>query len=163
MTAKPGPVLDRDRLLQLVRVYYDACNTGDVDAIAACFTPEARHYFPGGAPQGTFDGAGAIGRGWADAIDRFDSRWTIDHLVIDVVAGEVAIEWTHWKPAAGGHLRGIEICVFREDGLMTEIRAAYAAPASATVHEFGDLPYAERGYATAPPAVSRDTAQGGMD
>ncbi len=46
------------------------------------------------------------------------------------------------SPAQGGHLRGIEICVFDADGLMTEIRAAYAAPASAVVHEYGDFPYA---------------------
>ena len=83
----------------LVRVYYDACNAGDVEAMAACFTPDARHYFPAGAPQGTFMSAEAIGRGWADVVGRLDSRWTIDHLVIDVETREVAIEWTHWKPA----------------------------------------------------------------
>jgi len=146
--------LDRDRLEHLVRVYYDACNAGDVDAIAACFTPGARHYFPAGAPQGTFVGAAAIGQGWADAVERLDSRWTIDRLVIDATIREVVIEWTHWKPAQGGHLRGIEICSFDPEGLMTEIRAAYAAPASAIVHEYGDFPYAERGYATRPPDVT---------
>jgi ketosteroid isomerase-like protein len=144
---------DRGSLEQLVRAYYAACNAGDVEAVAACFTPGARHFFPAGAPQGTFEGATAIGRGWADVVGRLDSRWTIDHLVVDTEAGEVAIEWTHWKPAQAGYLRGIEICVFDETGLMTEIRAAYAAPASAVVHEYGDFPYASRGYAVEPPSV----------
>ncbi|MBX3028978.1 MAG: nuclear transport factor 2 family protein [Chloroflexi bacterium] len=145
--------LGRGDLERLVHAYYDACNRGDVGAIAACFTPDARHYFPAGAPQGTFGSAEAIGRGWADVVGRLDSRWTIDHLVIDVEAREVAIEWTHWKPEQEGYLRGIEICRFDTAGLMTEIRAAYAAPASATVHEYGDFPYAERAYATRPPEV----------
>jgi hypothetical protein len=145
--------LARADLERAVRVYYAACNAGDVDAIAACFVPESRHYFPAGAPQGTFAGADAIGRGWADVVNRLDSRWTIDHLVIDADAREVAIEWTHWKPGQGGFLRGIEICVFDETGSMTEIRAAYAAPATAAIHEYGDFPYAERGYALVPPQV----------
>ena len=145
--------LDREALEHAVRVYYAACNAGDLEAMAACFTPDARHYFPAGAPQGTFMSAAAIARGWADVVGRLDSRWTIDHLVIDVATREVAIEWTHWKPAQGGYLRGIEICVFDASGLMTEIRAAYAAPASAPIHEYGDYPYAARGYALEPPDV----------
>lgn len=150
-----SPDLDRDRLESLVRVYYDACNAGDVEAIAACFTPDAHHYFPAGAPQGTFASAKAIAQGWADVVGRLDSRWTIDHLVIDVATREVAIEFTHWKPAVDGYLRGTEICRFGADGLMTEIRAAYAAPANAAMHEYGDFPYAGRGYATRPPDVTR--------
>lgn len=153
---------DRGNLESLVRAYYAACNAGDVEAMAACFTPDARHYFPAGAPQGTFAGARAIADGWADVVGRLDSRWTIDHLVIDAEAGEVAIEWTHWKPAVGGYLRGIEICVFAENGLMTEIRAAYDAPATSPVHEYGDFPYAERGYALEPPALpGRTTSRAG--
>lgn len=145
--------LDRAALERAVRAYYAACNAGDVEAMVACFAPEARHYFPAGAPQGTFASARAIAAGWADVVGRLDSRWTIDHLVIDTEAGEVAIEWTHWKPEQGGHLRGIEICVFDQNGLMTEIRAAYDAPATNPVHEYGDFPYADRGYALDPPNV----------
>jgi len=151
---------DRGELERAVRVYYAACNAGDVTAMAACFAPEARHYFPAGAPQGTFEGAQAIAHGWADVVAELDSRWTIDHLVVDADAGEVAIEWTHWKPAQDGYLRGIEICVFDESGLMTEIPAAYDAPTSAAVHEYGDFPYAERGYALQPPSVPGRRAPG---
>jgi hypothetical protein len=141
---------DRGDLERRVRAYYAACNAGDAERIAACFAPDATHWFPAGA-IGPFVGAEAIAAGWVDAIGRLDSRWTIDHLTIDEAGLEVAVEWTHWKPKAGGHLRGIEICRFRPDGLMSEIRAAYAAPATAPVHEYGGYPYADRGYPLRPP------------
>ena len=40
-----------------IREYFDACNAADAAKIRACFEPEGVHYFPGGAPQGTFVGA----------------------------------------------------------------------------------------------------------
>ena len=83
--------------------------TGSADGWAACFTPDANHYFPAGAPQGTFVGATAIAQGWADVVARLDSRWTIDHLVIDVERRAVAIEC----PAAIGGGMGVAMCVER--------------------------------------------------
>jgi hypothetical protein len=145
--------LNRDDLKRLTFEYYEACNAGDARRIESCFTTGAIHYSPAGASQRTFTDAAAIAAGWVDVVQRLDSRWTIDHLVVDVDNCEVAIEWTHWKPAAGGHLRGIEICTFSSDGLIDEIRAAYAAPATAAVHEYGDFPYEARGYAVDPPNV----------
>ena len=32
----------------LMRRYFDACNAADFDALVACFTPDAVHYFPPG-------------------------------------------------------------------------------------------------------------------
>src|SRR5215472_15219308 len=43
------------RMEQAIRRYYAACNTGDVEAVAAFFTPGAVHYVPpgyGGSPRG---------------------------------------------------------------------------------------------------------------
>ncbi len=54
-----------DAYEQRIRDYFDACNTGDAAPIAAHFEPDAVHYFPAGAAQGTFAGADAIGAGWA--------------------------------------------------------------------------------------------------
>lgn len=34
----------------LIRRYFAACNAGDHDALVACFTPDAVHYFPPGLP-----------------------------------------------------------------------------------------------------------------
>ena len=36
------------RLEQTIRDFYAACNTGDLDALTALFTPDAVHYFPAG-------------------------------------------------------------------------------------------------------------------
>ena len=43
------------RMEQAIRRYYAACNTGDVEAVAAFFAPGAVHYVPpgyGGSPRG---------------------------------------------------------------------------------------------------------------
>ena len=35
---------------EVIRGYFDACNTGDADAVAKFFAPGAVHYFPPGEP-----------------------------------------------------------------------------------------------------------------
>jgi ketosteroid isomerase-like protein len=148
--------MTKDDLERVVRTYYDGCNQADVDKMAACFVADAVHYFPAGAPQGTFFGAQGIAEGWRRAVEALGSRWTIDRLATDVERLEVTVEWTHWKTARGSHLRGAEICRFDASGLMTEIRAYYAAPATGhdAVHELGDFDYAGRDYPLAPPVRS---------
>lgn len=39
------------RMEQAIRRYYAACNTGDVDAVATFFTPDAVHYVPAAAAR----------------------------------------------------------------------------------------------------------------
>jgi hypothetical protein len=46
------------RVEQAITTYIDACNDADAQGIAACFLPDAVHYFPG-APK--WSGAAAIG------------------------------------------------------------------------------------------------------
>jgi ketosteroid isomerase-like protein len=140
-----------------IRRYYEGCNAADRDAMLACLAPDAVHYFPAGARQGTFVGASAIADGWIDAVGRLDSRWTIDSLLIDPVRGVAAVEWTHFKPGPGVHLRGAELFEFAADGRIAEIRAYYAAAAvdPGRDHDLGDFDYAGRGFALDPPAVTR--------
>jgi len=147
------PVPTRAAMEAVVRRYYDACNAADVDAMAGCFTPDAVHYFPAGAPQGTFAGAAAIAAGWAGFVAAAGSQWTIDHLTVDEQRAEVVVEWTHWKTRFGTHLRGAEFCRFAPDGRIAEIRAYYACPAPGqdASYELGDFDYAGRGYPTEPP------------
>jgi ketosteroid isomerase-like protein len=142
----------RANMEAVINRYYDGCNTADVAKIVSCLTPEATHYFPQDAPQGTFVGAEAIAHGWKTFVERVGSQWTIDRLVIDEQSGEVAIEWTHWKRTSGTYLRGAEICLFADDGRISEIRAYYAVPVHdpARSHELGDFDYAGRGYALEP-------------
>jgi hypothetical protein len=150
-------MIERSRMEEVIREYYDGCNEADVEKMIGCFEEDAVHYFPAGAVQGTFVGRQAIAEGWASAVERLGSRWTIDRLCIDETTAEVAIEWTHWKTASGAFLRGVEMCQFGESGLISEIRAYYAAcaPDPAASYELGDFDYAGRDYPLVPPDVSR--------
>lgn len=141
-----------------IREYFDGCNEANIEKMMGCFTEDANHYFPNGAPQGTFFGARKIAEGWVNAVKKLGSIWTIDRVLVDAGKLEAVIEWTHFKPKQGIYLRGDEWYVFDEDGLISEIRAYYACPAAtdpARSHEIGDFPYAELGYALTPPAVDR--------
>ena len=44
------------RMEKAIRGYFDACNTGDADAVAAYFAPGAVHYFPPDMYSGPFRG-----------------------------------------------------------------------------------------------------------
>lgn len=137
-----------------IRGYFEACNGGDPDAVAACFTPDAVHYFPPGMYEGPFQGAGTIGRKWAEAVATLGSVWTVDSFIGDAYAGVAVIEWTHFKTATGTVLRGDEWYRFdRVTGLISEIRAYYASPQDRDLShlELGGFDYAGRGYPQRPP------------
>ena len=138
------------RMEQTVRDYFAACNTGDVDAIAAFFAPDGVHYFPPDMYDGPFRGGRAIGEKWAWAVATLGSRWTVDTFIADPDTDRAVIEWTHEKRAVGVVLRGDEWYHFDPgSGLIAEIRAYYASPQAAQVErlELGGFPYQERGYA----------------
>jgi ketosteroid isomerase-like protein len=144
-------------LEQTIRRYFDGCNESDSQKMTACMEPEAVHYFPAGAPQGTFKGAEAIAAGWVRAVENLGSIWTIDHVLVDVSRLEAVIEWTHFKPKQNLYLRGDEWYVFSARGRIREIRAYYACPAEAPArtHQLGDFDYERRGYPLTPPSVKR--------
>lgn len=132
-----------------IRDYFDACNSGNAEAVAAHFVPDGIHYFPPGMYGGPFRGAAEIGRRWADSVARIGSRWTVDQVICDPATARAVIEWTHVKATDGVVLRGDEWYVFeRGTWLIREIRAYYASPqAPATPRlELQGFPYAERGY-----------------
>ena len=141
-----------------IREYFDGCNEADAEKIMACFTEDAVHYFPRGAPQGTFSGAAGIAAGWVAAVGKFGSIWTIDRMIVDAGRREAVIEWTHFKPRLDVYLRGDEWYVFDRNGLIAEIRAYYACPTSTDAvrsHELGDFAYEKLGYPMKPPAIDR--------
>jgi len=141
-----------------IREYFDGCNEASVSKQMGCMEEHAVHYFPAGAPQGTFSGARAIAEGWVKAVENLGSMWAIDKVIVDAPRLEAVIEWTHFKTKVGVYLRGDEWYVFSERGLITEIRAYYACPTTTDVvqsHEIGDFDYATRGYATSPPEIDR--------
>ena len=60
--AADAPPLTAADMEQRIRDYFDACNSGDVERIAAYFEPDAVHYFPPGMYEGPFRGADTIAR-----------------------------------------------------------------------------------------------------
>jgi hypothetical protein len=140
-----------------IRTYFDGCNEADPQKIMACMESDAVHYFPAGAPQGTFFGARAIADGWVKAVQTLGSIWTIDRVLVDATKLEAVIEWTHFKPKAGVHLRGDEWYIFSRAGLIREIKAYYACPSAvpARSHDIGEFDYAAKGYPMTPPQVKR--------
>lgn len=141
-----------------IREYFDGCNEASIDKITGCMEDDAVHYFPAGAPQGTFFGARAIAEGWVNAVQNLGSIWTVDHVIVDAARLEAVIEWTHFKPKQGIYLRGDEWYNFSPRGLITEIRAYYACPAATDPvrsHELGDVDYPARGFPMEPPDVNR--------
>ena len=143
-------------LEQTIRTYFDGCNEANIGKMTSCMEPEAVHYFPAGAPQGTFAGAESIARGWVRAVETLGSIWTVDHVIVDASRLEAVIEWTHFKPKQGIYLRGDEWYRFSKAGLITEIRAYYACPAAVPpkTHEIGDFDYETRGFPLKPPRIA---------
>lgn len=153
----PG-VLTSEGMATLMRRYFDACNAADVDGVAACFEPDAVHYFPPGMYDGPFRGARTIGERWALAVERFGSIWTVDSIVADTSCGVAVMEWSHFKTLEGTVLRGDEWYVFDPlSGLIREIRAYYASPQDPSLErlELGGFDYQGRGYPTSAPFTRR--------
>ena len=146
--------LTAESMEEAIRGYFDACNSGDAERIAAYFTPEAVHYFPPGMYEGPFRGARTIGERWQQAVETLGSVWTLDQVIADPASARAVIEWTHFKTFQNKMLRGDEWYIFDpKTGLIEEIRAYYASPQDAELKhlELGGFDYPGRGYATQPP------------
>lgn len=140
---------------RLIRLYFECCNAGDRHGIARCFTPDAIHYFPPGAPAGPRYGGEAIADGWMALIDAVDARWSLESLIVTDDGREAAAEWTLWENAMGRAVRGGEWYRLEpESGRIAEIRVYHAAPVDTTrlVNELIGFDYVGRGYSVRPPA-----------
>jgi ketosteroid isomerase-like protein len=109
--------------LDHVRSYYEALNSGDVDAVARHFTDDAVHFYTRREPH---VGARAIAENAALGVEHLNARWTLEHAVEG--DDEVAIEWTMAfdHPRDGRRMldRGAEFLAFDGD-LIREVRAYY--------------------------------------
>jgi ketosteroid isomerase-like protein len=107
-------------LLDHVRSYYEALNTGDADLVASHFTDDAVHYYTRLGPH--------RGREIADyaklGVEQLEGRWNLEHGIDD--GEEAVIEWTMtWRSPKDGSRRidrGTEWFRFR-DGKICEVRA----------------------------------------
>jgi ketosteroid isomerase-like protein len=132
------------KLLDHVRSYYDALNTGDPDRVAAHFTDDATHYY---TRMGPHEGARTIGEHTKWAVENIDGQWHIDHAMED---GEQAcIEWAMtWRDPETGERRldrGSEWFAFR-DGKIAEVRAYFHGGRRNRSGDLIGFDHAGRGY-----------------
>jgi hypothetical protein len=108
-------------LLDHIRSYYDALNSGDPGRVARHFTPDAVHYY---TRLGPHRGARTIGEHTEMAVEQLEGRWHVEDGIED--GRRAVIEWTMtWRDPKSGEPRldrGTEWFEFR-DGLIAEVRA----------------------------------------
>src|SRR5947209_18900784 len=136
--AKPGALLDH------VRAYYEALNTGDAEKVASFFTDDAVHYY---TRLGPHEGARTIGEHTTWAVENIDGQWFLENGIDD---GEQAvIEWTMtWRDPSSGERRldrGTEWFRF-EDGRIAEVRAYFHSGPKNRSGELLGFDHAGRGY-----------------
>ncbi|GGQ35820.1 nuclear transport factor 2 family protein [Streptomyces mutabilis] len=146
------PAVQRVRMENTIRTYFDGCNEADVTKMASQFTSDAVHYFPPGL-AGPWTGATTIAENWRRLVLDIGSAWSIERIVVEPESLQAVIEWTHWKTRLGGYLRGDEWYSFDpKTGLITEIRAFYASASDGrnevTMQGFD---YEGNGYRMTPP------------
>ena len=125
--AQPTPA---QRMEHVIRVYIQACNDADANAIAACFGPEAIHYSPAG-PK--WAGAAIIGHHFATRVREQGQGWTVDHLVIDADRCTATLAWTRFDRHHARILRGVDGVVFEPQTFhMQEVRPYTSAPSIPT-------------------------------
>ncbi len=133
-------------LVEHVRSYYDALNTGDADAVAAHFTDDATHYY---TRLGPHEGGRAIAEYAAWAVANIDGQWFCENAIDD---GEQAcIEWTMtWRDPRSDEQRldrGAEFFRFR-DGLICEVRAYHHGGKKNPQGDLLGFDHAGRGHTT---------------
>ena len=133
-------------LLDHVRSYYEALNSGDPDRVAEHFTDDAVHYY---TRLGPHRGARTIGEHTKLAVERLGGRWHIEDAVDD---GErVVIEWTMtWRDPRSHEPRldrGTEWFEFRDDKI-AEVRAYHHSNEKNRSGDLVGFDHAGRGHTT---------------
>jgi ketosteroid isomerase-like protein len=133
-------------LLDHVRSYYEALNTGDADAVAAHFTDDAVHYY---TRLGPHEGGRTIAEHSAWAVANIEGRWFLENGLDD--GEQAAIEWTMtWRDPKSGERRldrGAELFRFR-DGLICEVRAYHHGGPKNPQGDLIGFDHAARGHTT---------------
>jgi len=137
------------RNIQVVRTYFDGCNSGDIDLLMSTCAPEVNHYFlPSSfAP---IEGAEALAQYWRWWKENLDPIWAHDHMI--AMGDEVVAEWSLIYTPSGTSERlinrGTEWYVMR-DSRIVEVRAYFIASSKYSI-QLATFPYGERGYLSAP-------------
>jgi len=156
MTQKPLPA---QRIEEVIRAYIKACNDADAAGIAACFHPDAAHYFP---HMAKWSGVSTIRGNFASRVHDRGLYWTVDQIIADSSRSSAALEWTLFD-RQGRILRGVDWFVFEPETLrIREVRSYMAAGLGLEVdrQELREFDYAGRGYPTARPVPDGKSGEG---
>jgi ketosteroid isomerase-like protein len=131
-------------LLDHVRSYYEALNTGDPHRVAKHFTEDAVHYY---TRLGPHEGATTIGEHTKWSVDNLHGQWFLENGIDD--GEQAAIEWTMtWRDPKSGERRldrGAEWFRFRE-GKICEVRAYHHSNEKNRSGDLLGFDHAGRGY-----------------
>jgi ketosteroid isomerase-like protein len=135
--------------IAVVREYFDACNTGDIEDLMRTMTPDVAHYFlPTTFPP--IRGAEHLARFWRKYKLTLNPIWQVERIVAS--GDDVVNEWScAWSPPGSSRRfmnRGTEWYVMR-DGRIAEVRAYFIASPDSSA-ELSEFHYAERGYLLLP-------------
>ena len=135
------------RNIEVVRKYFDGCNSGDLDVLLSTLAADVVHYFlPPRFPP--IKGADHLARHWRKFKTVLDPVWSIDHIIArgDEVVSEWSCLWTPRETKRRVMMRGSEWYVMR-DARIAEVRA-YLIDDDTGDTELTGFPYAERRYLT---------------
>jgi len=131
--------------LEVVRKYFDGCNSGDVEVLMSTLTEDVRHYFLSPSFPPIFNST-HLANYWRKYKQVLDPIWAIDRLIAsgDEVVNEWSCLWTPPDSTRRVMTRGTEWYVMR-DGRIAEVRAYFSSDAESN-SELASFPYEERGY-----------------
>jgi ketosteroid isomerase-like protein len=134
-----------DPNIATVLAYFDACNTGDLDAFRQTLHDNVVHYFLPEAHK-PIRGADHLAKYWSKFRLIYDPVWRIDHAIGS--GEEVVSEWScaYTLPASGRRMlfRGTEWYVLSVSRI-AEVRAYYHYDESRD-SELTGFPYIQRSY-----------------
>lgn len=129
---------------ELVRAYYAALEHDDQEAIAACFTADAVHYFTRLQPQ---RGGAQIAGSAIAAIEHLQARWRIENAIEqgDQAVIEFSMLWRDFDSGEERLDRGTEWFLFEGDKI-AEVRAYHHGSARNPHGDLIGFDHAGRGY-----------------
>ena len=131
--------------VSVVLKYFDACNSGDVDALLSTLDPDVVHYFlPARFPP--IRGAEHLAKHWRKFKHLLNPVWRIDRIMGqgDEVVSEWSCLWTPQSTSRRLMMRGTEWYVVR-GGRIAEVRAYFLHDDEADA-ELTGFPYSDRDY-----------------
>ena len=137
--------MKEDEHIDVVRRYFDACNSGALEDFKPTLAEDVIHYF---LPHqfAPIRGADHLARFWRKFKQASNTVWAIDEIIAqgDRVVGEWSLIWTPPRSHSRVKMRGSEWYEMRS-GVISEVRAYFAYDETGDA-ELTGFPYRDRRY-----------------